>query len=75
MISYILLPVTSDVCCVGGWRANSSTTSSQVDDDHLPFSEMVLKFADKVELCYIYFCVVYCVCLGNWYCSEEHCSN
>ena len=50
--SDIVLPVTSDVCCVGGWRANS-TTASHVDDDQLPFSEMVLKFADKVKLCYL----------------------
>lgn len=37
----------ADVSCVGSFRAN--TTSAEVDEDNLPFSEMVLKFAEKVS--------------------------
>ena len=30
-------------------RANTCTSSSTIDEDNLPFSEMVLRFADKVR--------------------------
>lgn len=41
----------SDVSCVGSFRAN--TTSIEVDEDNLPFSDMVLKFAEKVSTWFI----------------------
>lgn len=38
---------TAEVSCLGGYRANSTTVTG--DEEDLPFTDMVLKFAEKVS--------------------------